>query len=336
MMKEYILDNNYIPTILENLGCHHIRNNGSYYTCGNPDGDNPNSITVYPNSNISVIDYTRDLSNKKSNDIIDLAEYFLQESFFKTLKQICEWIDLDYYKDWDEDVPESIKITKLIFEIQEGDTTQDEMPLKPISEHILSYYYPFVNDLFKRDNISYETQRLFEIGYDDFSNRITIPIRDELGNLVGVKGRLFKEQLDEDDSKYLYIERCNRSQILYGLYYTYNSIKTNNSVYVCESEKGTMQLVDMGITNVVSTGGSKVSQMQIDKLTRLCVPIIFCFDQDISQWEIEELADRFIDGTEIYALIDNPKSPILSKKESPSDDPVKFKELNEHCKVRVK
>lgn len=336
MMKEYILDNNYIPTILENLGCHHIRNNGNYYTCGNPDGDNPNSITVYPNSNISVINYTRDLSNKKSNDIIDLAEYFLQESFFKTLKQICEWIDLDYYKDWDEDVPESIKITKLIFEIKEGDTAQEEMPLKPISEHILSYYYPFVNDLFKRDNISYETQRLFEIGYDDFSNRITIPIRDELGNLVGVKGRLFKEQLDEDDSKYLYIERCNRSQILYGLYYTYNSIKTNNSVYVCESEKGTMQLVDMGITNVVSTGGSKVSQMQIDKLTRLCVPIIFCFDQDISQWEIEELADRFIDGTEIYALIDNPKSPILSKKESPSDDPVKFKELNEHCKVRVK
>ena len=72
--------------------------------------------------------------------------------------------------------------------------------------------------MFHNDNISYEVQREFEIGYDDFSNRITIPIRDEIGSLVGVKGRLFQRELTDDEMKYLYIEPCNRSQILYGLH----------------------------------------------------------------------------------------------------------------------
>lgn len=335
-MKEYILDNEYISTILENLGCHHIKNHGNYFTCGNPDGDNTSAITVYINSSLSVIDYTRCLSDsKRSTDIFDLAVFFLKTNFFNTVKQICEWIDLDYYKNWEEDMPESLKITKIIISMQnEGAENDEELPLKPISEKILSYYRPYVNDLFKNDNISYTTQRIFEIGYDDFSNRITIPIRDELGTLVGVKGRLFKEKVEDTESKYLYIERCCRNQILYGLNYTYPYIMQNHSVYVCESEKGTMQLVDMGYANAVSTGGKRVGSIQIEKLTRLCVPIIFCFDKDVQKEELSELADRFIDNIEIYALIDSDN--ILNEKESPTDDPKKFEILRQKYKVRLK
>ena len=45
--------------------------------------------------------------------------------------------------------------------------------------------------------ISYETQIEFEIGYDESTNRITIPIRDEISSLVGVKGRLLKEEISK-------------------------------------------------------------------------------------------------------------------------------------------
>lgn len=67
---------------------------------------------------------------------------------------------------------------------------------------------------------------LFEIGYDDVSNRITIPVRDEMGTLVGVKGRLFlkQEEMTEEEQrvKYIYLECCNRARLLYGLYLSEN------------------------------------------------------------------------------------------------------------------
>ncbi len=336
LMKEYISDNNYVPFILENLGCHHIKDKGEYITCGNPDGDNTNAVTVYHNANLTVVNYTRSLnSEKNSHDIFDLAGFYLNLNFFETVKQICDWIDLDYYKDWDEDLPESLSITKMLMEMNSGGETEDEdIALKPISENILSYYYPYVNDLFADDNISYSTQRIFEVGYDDYTNRITIPIRDELGNLVGVKGRLLKKELDDNDLKYLYIEKCCRSQILYGLHLTYPYIQHEKCVYICESEKGVMQLYDMGIYNAVATGGKKVSHAQIDKLSRLCVSLIFCFDKDVEQYEIEELADRFIENIDIYTLIDSDN--ILDNKESPTDDPQKFKQLNEQYKYKIR
>ena len=336
-MKEYILENKYTETILENLGCHHIKNKGDYITCGNADGgDNPSAVTVYLNTNLTVVNYTRSLnSNKKCYDIFDLAEFYLNINFFEAVKQICDWIDLDYYKDWDEDIPESLKITNILLELNCGiESEEDTIPLKPIPERILTYYYPYVNDMFKNDGISYEIQRLFEIGYDDYTNRITIPIRDELNNLVGVKGRLFLNKLKEYDLKYLYIEPCNRSCILYGLNLALPYIQQEQRVYVVESEKGVMQLWSIGIRNCVATGGKKVSQAQIDMLSRLCVEIVFCFDKDVEQSEIEELADRFIESVNIYALID--KDNILKDKESPSDNPDKFKKLLADNKYLIK
>lgn len=335
-MKEYILENNYAPVILEQLGCHHIKNKGDYISCGNPDGDNPCSVTLYLNTNLTVVNYTRTLNAaKKSHDIFDLAEFYLNENFFHVVKQLCDWCDLDYYKDWDEDLPESLRLTKMFSELDDNVSIDNEnTPLKPIPELILNYYYPYVNDMFARDNISYRTQRLFEIGYDDFSNRITIPIRDELGNLVGVKGRLLKEQLDETELKYIYIEPCNRSRVLFGLDKALPYIQHERCVYVVEAEKGVMQLFDMGIYNCVATGGKKISQAQIEMLSRLCVDIIFCFDKDVEQTELEELADRFIDSINIYCLLDN--NNVLNDKESPTDNPQKFNTLVEQNKYKIK
>lgn len=326
-LKSYILENSLIPVILENLGCTHVRFNGEYYKAQNKDGNNRNAITVYCNDNISVIDYTRQLSeDERTHDIFDLVKFFESCNFFEAVKKVCNWIEIDYYTDPIEELPESIRITKLITTLQkEDDEINEDKPIKPIPETILSYYKPYVNDMFHNDNISYEVQREFEIGYDDFSNRITIPIRDEIGSLVGVKGRLFQRELAEDEMKYLYIEPCNRSQILYGLYKSIPYIERTGKVYVCESEKGVLQLWSMGISNCVATGGKRVSRVQIEKLTRLCCEVILLFDKDVDREELELLANRFLDSVPLYAVIDNDN--ILDEKESPTDNPEKFQRL---------
>lgn len=337
ILKEHILENNFIPTILEELGCHHIRKKDRYFQCANPDGDNTTAVCVYENTNLTTINYTRDISNGKNihTDLISLVEFYKNESFPYAVKWICDVLDIDYYSNLDEDLPKSLQLTKMLVEMQSVDTdTETEKPLKPIPEKILSYFEPYVNDMFCEDGVGYDTQVEFEIGYDEFTNRITIPIRDDLGNLVGVKARYFYRQVPEDEQKFMYIEKCARSQILYGLYKTINFIKKAQRVFVVEAEKGVQQLYDKGYFEAVATGGSKISKSQIDKLTRLCVPIIFVFDKDITKEELDDIASRFIDGTEVYALIDT--IGILNEKESPTDDISKFEQLLEKCMYRLK
>ena len=337
ILKEHILENNFIPTILEELGCHHIRKKDGYFQCANPDGDNVTAVCVYENTNLTTINYTRDISNGKNihTDLISLVEFYKNETFPYAVKWICDVLDIDYYSNLDEDLPKSLQLTKMLVEMQSVDTeAETEKPLKPIPEKILSYFKPYVNDMFCEDGVGYETQAEFEIGYDEFTNRITIPIRDDLGNLVGVKARYFYRQVPEDEQKFMYIEKCARSQILYGLYKTINFIKKAQRVFVVEAEKGVQQLYDKGYFEAVATGGSKISKNQIDKLTRLCVPIIFVFDKDITKEELDNIASRFIDGTEVYALIDT--IGILNEKESPTDDISKFEQLLERCMYRLK
>lgn len=337
ILKEHILENNFIPTILEELGCHHIRKKDGYFQCANPDGDNVTAVCVYENTNLTTINYTRDISNGKNihTDLISLVEFYKNETFPYAVKWICDVLDIDYYSNLDEDLPKSLQLTKMLVEMQSVDTeAETEKPLKPIPEKILSYFKPYVNDMFCEDGVSYDTQAEFEIGYDEFTNRITIPIRDDLGNLVGVKARYFYRQVPEDEQKFMYIEKCARSQILYGLYKTINFIKKAQRVFVTEAEKGVQQLYDKGYFEAVATGGSKISKSQIDKLTRLCVPIIFVFDKDITKEELDDIASRFIDGTEVYALIDT--IGILNEKESPTDNISKFEQLLNKCMYRLK
>ena len=76
-IKEYIFNNNRVEYVLEQLGMHHIKwhNGDEYITCGMPDGDNPNSTTVYNDSFLGVIAYTRDI--KDAYGISDIISFNL-------------------------------------------------------------------------------------------------------------------------------------------------------------------------------------------------------------------------------------------------------------------
>lgn len=320
-LKEEILNRELISDILAELGCHHIRDKGDYVQAGNKDGDNPSSIVVYKNEYISCLNYTRQITqNGRQADIFDLIAYFENCSFAESMKFVCDIAGLEYYGER-EDIPESLQILRMLKDMNIGDEDEDNMPVKPISEKILSYYLPYGNSMFEEDGISLEIQKEFEVGYCDYSNYITIPIRDSLGVLVGVKGRFFGEP-DEYHTRYLYLERCNKSKILYGYWQNREYIKKSKFLYVVESEKAVQQLATMGIRNVVSTGGKTISKYQIEEITRTgCTPIL-ALDQDVNKDELQEIASMFIDGISIYAIID--EDNILNEKESPSDNPEKW------------
>ncbi len=324
-LKNYIYENNYSEQILESIGCHHIKfHSGSqYWTCANADGDNKSAIVLYNNEYLVCENYTRQMTTtNRTTDIIDLVCYTKHYSFLESLNFICEEIGISYYHDFEEDIPDSFKILKLIQTMSSDSLEEKEEPLKPISESILSYYKPYVNDLFSDDYIDYDTQKEFEIGFDEESNRYTVPIRSELGDLIGVKGRYFYRSVPEGENKYIYLEPCSKSKVLYGLYKTINYIQRTGRVYVCESEKAVLQLWSYGYKNCVATGGKKISQYQIDLLVRLGSEIVICYDKDVQKEEIEDISQMFPDGIPIYYMFD--EDNVLNEKESPSDSPEKW------------
>lgn len=337
-LKEKILEENKIEEILEDIGCRFIRHhNNGYITCSNPDGDNKSAITVYLNDNLTVIDYTRDIlphEQSRTADILDLVMWAKDFNFIDALKHLCNICAIDYYEK-EEPIPESLQILKLLKDMQSDDciNSSDDVLVKPISEKILNYYLPIGNHLFEKDNISLSTQRFFEVGYDPQTNYITIPIRSEIGDLVGVKGRIFKEKLDSFDMKYIYLEPCSKSRLLYGLDKLLNNIIQQGRVFVVESEKAVMQLYEMGFYGV-STGGSKISKHQIQMLIRLGVQIIFAYDKDINRETIQDIANQFLEGVPVWAIID--ANNILDEKESPSDEPDKWFTLLNHNLQRIR
>ena len=320
-LKEHILDNNLVPDILSELGCHHIKSRSDMVQAANPDGDNVTAICVYLNENLTTLNYTRQIlpsGQTRTTDIYDLVVFLHECSFFEAIKWLCEFCGLDYYAD-EEEVPESLQILQFLSQMnKECSEDEDDMsPLKPIDPKVLNYYLPIGNIFFERDGISLSTQRFFGVGYDPQTNRLTIPIYSEIGHLVGVKGRIFQEELEEGQNKYLYLFHCNKGKVLFGLDKNLDAIIRQGKVYVAESEKAVMQMYDMGYYGV-ATGGSKISKYQVNMLTRIGVQIIFAYDRDIEEDELKKIADQFVEGVPVYAIID--KDNILSEKESPSDD----------------
>ena len=257
---------------------------------------------------------------------------------------MCNLAGLEYYGER-TDIPESLQMLKLLQDMN-TESEDDSTPLKPIPERILSYYLPYGNVMFVDDGISLETQREFEISFDPSTNSICIPIRDELGTLIAVKARRFKytpstpmdrrrfpDELGADESKYFYEAPGAKSQVLYGLYKNAKAIQQQGVVYVGESEKFCLQLYEMGYYGV-STGGSKISKRQVEMLTRLGVKIVFCFDKDISEDELKDIANNFMNGVPIYAIID--RDNILQEKESPSDNADNWARLVENYMYQIK
>lgn len=338
-IKEYIIINDKIEYVLEQLGCHSIKLGNEYYSCAFPNGDNKKGMLVYID-NLYVHSQTKNIKDKYgTSDIITLTCFIKDMYFTNALKWLTDILGLDYYKEEQDEIPLSLQLTRMLMDMNEGIEDINDIKLKPISETILNYYRSCVNDLFFNDGVSYATQKEFEIGFDLSTLRYTIPIRDELGTLVGVKGRFYKK--DDGEEKYIYLEPCSKSKILYGLYKTMEYIKEKNEVIVVESEKSVLVLWSKGIRNVVAIGGHDLSKKQVEKITRLGVSeVVLAYDEDVNRLEDGKInkadylkeANKFIEQIKVSAMVDI-NGNLLDKKESPCDDMDKFYKLYNERKV---
>lgn len=305
-----------IGDILDALGCHHKNRTNQFYTASNPDGDNKTAINVGLDS-LHVTNHTRDdYPNSKRSDIITLVEYIKKLYFTNAINWICEVCGYDFYESEYKKEEEIDPCLLILNHLETKSVSIVEAPLLRRDDSLLYEYVNYPNSWFLQENISYDVQVLFEIGFSVRDECVTIPIRDELGNLVGVKGRTI---LETQMSKYWYPYPVPKTKILYGLDKSYSFIQQQGRVYVFESEKSVLKAFSMGVYNCVSIGGHELSDTQVLKLERLGVDIVLALDKDVDAKEVKKQADKFLIRDRIYCVLAFKNKGLLEEKDSPTD-----------------
>jgi len=265
----------------------------------------------------------------ESND-----EQYLNKQLHKSKRKILDilgWNSSDFKSD-DDNVIHNVWLKELKDKrSKEFDLSKIE-PNQVLPESILNglVNYPHIN--FIEDGIMWQTQREFEIGYDLQSERITIPIRDKNGCLIGIKGRATKDE-DSKNFKYLSLYNFHKSKDWFNLHRSLPSILENNEVICFESEKACLKSYQMGVYNTVSQMGSSITKIQAEMLKRISpnLKIILGYDQDIDIEGVKQMAKVFGSYDNLYGIIDT--KGFLDEKMSPVDkDFQTFKTLyNHHC-----
>lgn len=134
-------------------------------------------------------------------------------------------------------------------------------------------------------NVTPETSRAFELGYAGtgyFAGRVTVPIHDHRGTLVGFTGR----QIDSSQSPQKYknsasSELFDKGRLLFNEHRAAQAARMAGYLVFVEGHFDVISMWQYGIQNVVATQGTAgPSPEAINRLMRQCRRFVLCYDAD--------------------------------------------------------
>lgn len=280
--EELRRDENLIYQLIESLGYEDIRDCGDNFRVKNLDGDSANAIAFYKTG------YFVNFSRGVRGDAFAFVMYAKKCNFVTAMNYIIETLHLNK-----EELNQQINYPfggyyrKLI-----KDVNEPEANMTTYDESVLADYYGMYNQMFFQDGISYCTQAKFNVGYDVWSNRITIPEYTFDGKLCGIMGRLNDPNCRHEE-RWLPIIPCSRNLTLFGYHRNYSAIQRKNIVIVFESEKSTMQMNTFGSRVALSSCGCHLSRTQVKYLKSLMTDrIVLAYDEGLEEEYLREEASK--------------------------------------------
>lgn len=195
--------------------------------------------------------------------------------------------------------------------------------LDPIPEGLLGMFtWPTMPQSLTDKGFTDQTLRHFEVGHDPWHNRITFPLRDWRGNLVGISGRATDAG---QHSRYkIYTKEyerwglpprptVNKASILYNAQSVvpaaYLAIQPE-PIVVVEGFKACMWVWQAGITNVVALLGNRMTWEQGWMLERLGTQLILFLDGNTAGQEgTAAIVERWLTGTHVARYPRLPAQP---------------------------
>ena len=312
---------------------HSISINNEEIRCAKPSGDNASSIRIKLNDKLSSTDF----SSSYSGDLFSLIATHTGLKYGEVLKTIQTMIGKKIngtYENKEESLFDGFFDDLYIpYETEEKEVIYDESVLE---EYNNGYKW---NMRFLRDGILPSSQLKFNIGFDEDSNRITIPWKDERGKLIGVIGRIDSDE--KTNYKYIPLIPFLKHKYLYGLYENKEYIKESKEVYIFEAEKSVLLGDSLGYRNFVGLGGNSISTTQVEQLLKLNVnKIVICLDEgldtEIIKKDIKTIKDSlFMRDCKVGFILDK-ENKYLPKGSKASPIDLKgeiFEKLKKECLI---
>lgn len=117
--------------------------------------------------------------------------------------------------------------------------------------------------------------------FDFYRGRVIFPIHSISGRVLGFGGRTLKN--DKKVAKYYNSPESpiyNKSEILYGLYFSKGEIIKKDECLLCEGYTDVISLFQSGIQNVVSSSGTSLTKEQVRLVKRYTQNLTILFDGD--------------------------------------------------------
>lgn len=315
-LKEYIIENNCIFTILDSLGCHDIKEYQEEWRAALPDGTNKTAICVKKNNLSSAI---RSSEKNEYGDIFTLTMAIKGFGFGKANKYLHNILNLRYSytnnKQEEKNDPLSVfkKIKRKKHIIDQDIPIYDSSCMKEYTD------LPYIG--WVREGIMPNICKRFNIGYSYDKKRIIIPWRKWDGDkddYIGVVGRTTVQNYEMFDiPKYFSIIPFKKSYTLYGLNENYKYIQEAGYVNIFESEKSVLKRCSRLDNTGVAVGSHTLSQEQLKILIGLNVNIVIIYDKDVKEEDVYKECEKFYNIRNVYFVID--RWDLLGEKESPAD-----------------
>lgn len=189
---------------------------------------------------------------------------------------------------------------------------------------------------------NYDIKKLSDLGlinitktgiYDAFTRRITFPLWDKDGHVVGFSCRIYRNE--KDAPKYFNSKETTifkKGETLYNYHNAKDAAKKEKAIIVVEGFMDAIRLSINGVRNVVALQGTAMTKEQVDLLKKMRAKVILCFDNDnageiatINNGEMlfqrglevlvirlsgEKDPDEYIVNNGIEAFLENLKSPL--------------------------
>lgn len=144
-------------------------------------------------------------------------------------------------------------------------------------QNLRRVYENYDNDLLIDAGLVVQNER--GLRYDRFRERITFPIYNQRGRLIGFGGRI----IGKGEPKYLNspeTELFHKGTELYGLWENRMGIRKAATALVVEGYMDVVALARYGVEYSVATLGTATTAEHINKLIKVTHRIVFCFDGD--------------------------------------------------------
>lgn len=132
---------------------------------------------------------------------------------------------------------------------------------------------------------------------DRFYNRVMFPIHDIQGDCIAFGGRI----IGKGEPKYLNTNETplfHKSNVLFGLDKAKDSLAATGEALVVEGYTDVIALHNAGVTNVVATLGTSLTQPHIRQISRHAKNrIVYLFDGDAAGQKAADRAVQFIDAS---------------------------------------